>query len=178
MNNITGKMRKTVNLIIDDVFDDIFSPTTLTETLTGRVFHSDHGFVDIDPSSTFVFAPPIQLFPNSGQMLLTGAANSTIGVTALTAPPAALPATLVQLQLDTNGDTNVDNTARLKWTELGGPVGADLGDNELPIGDGMHNSWETFYGLDPAVNDATEHNDSDGQTNIQEYMAGTDPSVP
>ena len=180
MNNITGKMRKTVNLVIDDVYDNIFFPTTLTETLTGRVFHSDHGFVDIGPGSTFVFGPPIQLFPTSGQMLLTGATagagNLAIRVTALTSPPAALPATLARLELDLDGDGAFNEIdARLLWTQLDGLVGSDLRDNDQPIPDGMHNSWETFYGLDPAVDDAAGDKDVDGQTNIQEYLAGTTP---
>jgi hypothetical protein len=99
-------------------------------------------------------------------MLLTGDANRTIRVTALNS-------TLVQLQLDTDGDGTVDNTARLKWTELSGPVGSNLADND---GDLMHNSWETVYMLNPDdAADATADNDGDTFNNLAEYMAGTNP---
>lgn len=46
--------------------------------------------------------------------------------------------------------------------------------------DGLPNSWETKYGLDPAdssgVNGADGHKDDDGLTNKQEFDLGTDPT--
>ena len=177
INNNTGKMRKTVNLVIDTV---ILSPTSFNQTLTGQVYHSDFGYVDVTTVTPFFFGTLNQLFPDSGQILLTGApeggGNRAIRVTALASPPAALPATLVRLSLDLDGNGAFEiNDVRLKWTDLGGPVGADLGDNEP---DGMHNSWETFYGLDPDVDDAAGNNDGDGSDNLAEYLAGTNPNVP
>jgi hypothetical protein len=169
INNNTGKMRKSANLVIVNVFNDIFNPTSFTQTLTGQVFHSDYGFVTVATSAPFVFGTLAQLFPDSGEMLLTGGANRTIRVTAVSSA-------LVQLQLDTNGDGTVDNTARLKWTELTTPIGADLGDRDLPMPDGIHNSWETFYVLNPDdATDATADNDGDTFNNLAEYMAGTNP---
>jgi hypothetical protein len=41
--------------------------------------------------------------------------------------------------------------------------------------DGMSDDYEYFYGLDPAVNDATLDPDNDGSTNLQEYQNVTDP---
>jgi hypothetical protein len=59
------------------------------------------------------------------------------------------------------------------WIEMKtGPVPLDS-DN-----DGMPDSWEKQYKLNP--NDATDHtkdNDSDGYTNIEEYLNGTNPKV-
>jgi PGF-pre-PGF domain-containing protein len=44
-------------------------------------------------------------------------------------------------------------------------------------GDGMLDSWETQYGLDPYyAGDASQDTDGDGYTNLQEYQAGTDPT--
>ena len=60
--------------------------------------------------------------------------------------------------LDTDGDGTGNN--------------ADLDDD----GDGMPDSWETLYGLNPLVNDAAGDLDGDGVTNINEYKGGTDPS--
>jgi len=43
--------------------------------------------------------------------------------------------------------------------------------------DGMPDSWEVqFPGLDPMSDDAADDNDSDGQSNYAEYVAGTDPA--
>ena len=39
----------------------------------------------------------------------------------------------------------------------------------------MHNSWETAFGLNPAVDDSAGDKDGDGQTNLAEYLAGTTP---
>ncbi|MHA3772864.1 protein-arginine deiminase family protein [Verrucomicrobiota bacterium sgz303538] len=43
-------------------------------------------------------------------------------------------------------------------------------------GDGMPDAWETLHNLNPlSPNDAAGNGDADGLTNVQEYMAGTDP---
>jgi hypothetical protein len=45
--------------------------------------------------------------------------------------------------------------------------------------DGMQNSWETLYGLNPNSSaDATLDKDGDGETNKEEYLAGTNPNNP
>ena len=44
--------------------------------------------------------------------------------------------------------------------------------------DGMPDSWELAHGLNPNVNDAGLDLDGDGLTNLQEYIAGTDPQDP
>jgi len=150
------------------VYDNIFFPTTFTANISGRVFDQIHGYVDVTTDQLLVFGTLSQLFPDSGQIMLTGASNGRIRVTALSA-------TLVKLELDLNFDDIVDNTATLKWTELGGPVGSDLGDTD---NDGMHNSWETANGLNPGVDDAAGNMDGDAFTNLQEYLAGSDPSNP
>ena len=44
-------------------------------------------------------------------------------------------------------------------------------------GDGMPDAWEVAHGLNPNVNDAADDPDHDGMTNLQEYLAGTDPQL-
>jgi hypothetical protein len=42
----------------------------------------------------------------------------------------------------------------------------------------MPDAWEIQYGLDPLVNDASEDADLDGISNLDEFLAETDPIVP
>ena len=42
-------------------------------------------------------------------------------------------------------------------------------------GDGMPDVWEMAHGLNRFVNDAGLDPDHDGMTNLQEFIAGTDP---
>lgn len=41
----------------------------------------------------------------------------------------------------------------------------------------MPDYWETAYRLNPGINDANGDLDGDGWTNLEEYNAGTDPTV-
>ncbi|MBS7248690.1 MAG: hypothetical protein KIH04_10485 [Candidatus Freyarchaeota archaeon] len=42
----------------------------------------------------------------------------------------------------------------------------------------MPDGWEVQYGLDPLSDDAGQDKDGDGFTNLEEYVAGTDPTDP
>jgi len=42
----------------------------------------------------------------------------------------------------------------------------------------MPDGWEVQYGLNPLVDDSAEDLDSDGLTNLEEYLYGTDPTNP
>jgi len=167
LDNDTGTMTNSENLVFVNVYDSLFFPTSFTTNVSGRVFDQDHGFVDITTPTLLVFGTLSQFFPDSGQMLLMGEGNRSIRVTALSA-------TLVRLELDLDGNSVVDNTATLKWIDLSGPVGADLGDTDA---DRMHNSWESANPpMNPNANDAALDNDGDTFTNLSEYLAGTDPN--
>ena len=169
LDNSTGETSKTENLVFVNVYNNIFFPSSFTATVNGRVFDPVHGFVNIATAAPLFFGTVAQLFPDSGQIVLTGA---PIGAGSRTIRATALSTTLVRLELDLNGDSVYENTALLKWTDLSGPVGANMGDTD---GDGMHNSWETVNGLNLAVNDALGDKDLDSTPNINEYLAGTVP---
>jgi uncharacterized repeat protein (TIGR01451 family) len=164
LDNNTNKKSKTENLVFMNAYDNIFSPTSFTATVSGRVFDHVHGYVDIATITPIAFATFGQLFPDSGQIVLTGAGNRRIRATALSAIQA-------RLEVDLNGDGAYEIDARLKWADLSGSIGADLADSD---GDGMHNSWEAANGLnkDDAA-DASLDKDGDGASNLAEYNAGT-----
>jgi chitinase len=76
---------------------------------------------------------------------------------------------------DQSGDSNevdftaVDDTVDTDGDGLSNSIDTD-DDN-----DGMPDSWELQYGLNPLVNDATGDLDQDGVQNYAEYLAGTIP---
>ena len=105
-DDIGGAMTMVENFVIEDVFDDIFSSSAFTETLTGRIFDSVHGFVDIETLDPFVFSPINNFFTDSGQFALTGDNGGTARFTVKSL-------TLVWLELDLDGDTS--SRRRSRW---------------------------------------------------------------
>ena len=164
LHNNTGRMTKSENMIYVNQYDNINNPTTFTETMTGRLFDSIHGFVDIATVTPLVFSDAGQAFPNGGVLQLAGAGARQIQATALSSDR-------VKIALDIDNVPGFEAVAFLGWTELSGPLGADLGDSDL---DGMHNSWET---ANPSANDPAVDTDGDGFSNLSEYLGGGNPAA-
>lgn len=168
-DNIAAHVTKADNLVFVNASSNILSPVWFTQTINGRIYDQTEGYVDVNTAVPFMFSTVSQATPDTGQMVLRGAANAGIRLTTLSSR-------LLSLELDLNGDGVYENTAMLHWTDLVGPIGSDLRDND---GDGMHNSWEAAYGLNPNdSSDAALDKDGDGATNKVEYLAGTDPTDP
>jgi hypothetical protein len=168
-------MTRTDNLVITNHYDNVLAPTFFTESISGRVFDSNAGYVDVStqtapysaPWGPLYFATSTQSFPDWGIIVLNGA-TSSMRIT-------SLGVNLAKFEVDTNGDGTVDNTARMQWSDFNTAVGADLADSD---GDGMHNSWETSFGLNPNnAADAAVDSDGDGFSNITEYLAGSNPAT-
>src|SRR5207248_1732539 len=165
-DNVTKVMTKTENLVFVNVYTNILFPSSYTESISGRVFDSIHGYVDATTNAPLFFNTIDQSYPSAGQLTLRGAANKSLRLTAVTA-------TILTVALDLDGDGSYENTATLNWTDLATAVASDLADDD---GDGMHNSWETTNGFNPRdPSDAAMDADGDGVTNLAEYQAGSDP---
>src|SRR4051812_36784874 len=170
LNFDTGRMIKS-ELTSADTYDNIrkLTPILLTHSISGRVFDSTHGFVTIETLADLRFVTATQLFPSGGEVILTGANNRRIQL-------VANSDTRVTLGLDLDGAVGFERRVSLAWTDLTGPIGSDLRDTDH---DGMHNSWETAFGLDPnnTPADADADPDDDGFTNSAEYVGGGNPRL-
>ena len=110
LSNTTGRMTRSENLVSIDAYNNMVSPSSYSESISGRVFDSVHGFVDIITVNAFVFPTLSQPFPSSGELLLTGAANARIRATANSA-------TLLALALDLDNNGTFETQARLNWSD-------------------------------------------------------------
>jgi hypothetical protein len=80
---------------------------------------------------------------------------------------------------DGDGVANIDDQMPLDPNETLDTDGDGIGNNTDTDddGDGMPDSFEITYGLDPLnPSDASADNDGDGRTNLQEYQDQTDPT--
>lgn len=144
--------------------------TGSTQSVTGRVYDSVHGYVDVSTLEPGNFSASDgateQRFPDAGQWRLSGATGQAIHAVAASSHH-------LRLAIDASADGRPAVDATLRWDELLAPAGAELADSDA---DGMHDGWERAHGLrldDPR--DASADSDSDGISNLEEYRRGTDP---
>ncbi|SFV89487.1 OmpA-like transmembrane domain protein [hydrothermal vent metagenome] len=84
------------------------------------------------------------------------------------------------LNVDTDNDGHPDNQDAFpndpnEWLDTDGDGTGNNADTD-DDNDGMSDTWETVYGLNPLVDDSTGDLDNDGFTNLEEYQASTNPT--
>jgi hypothetical protein len=172
-DNVTNHQTRTTNLTLANVYNTMTAPTFFNQSINGQVCDGTAGCVTIstsaapqtDPWSPLYFATRSQLFPDWGIINLNGGAGR-VRVT-------SLGVDLAKIEVDP-GTGTFGAPARLRWSELNTALGANLADSDA---DGMHDSYETAKGLNPSANDANADADSDGYTNLTEYLQGSDAAT-
>jgi hypothetical protein len=162
-DNATGEVLMITNQVSIIDYDNLLTPSSFSETIAGRIYDSRYGYVDFTTNIALNYRAITQEFPDSGQLLLIGSLNSGILATVISD-------THIMLELDLDGDSVFEITVVLNWSEI--ETQPDLADSD---GDGMHDSWEILFGLDPGVIDSNDDLDGDGLSNYQEYLNGTNP---
>lgn len=76
---------------------------------------------------------------------------------------------------DLSGATGSISLPYTIYTDNDGDGDPDISDPD-DDNDGIPDSWEILYGLDPLLADSTNDEDGDGWSNWQEYVADTDPT--
>lgn len=134
------------------------------KTITGRIYDSDHGYIDIETTVPLTKNPESPGFsPYTGQLVLTGdESEAVVGLKGKT---------VAWIQLDVDGDKEAEHDAHVHLGRLLSDENASIKDTD---GDGMHDSWESANGLNPFdAGDAGSDADGDGADNLTEYRRGT-----
>lgn len=168
-NNDSGARQTQTNLTFVNSYSTVSHPTFFNQSISGSVCDGTQGCASVStatapftsPWGPLYFATSTQAFPDWG-IINIDSGTTRVRVT-------SLGVDLAKLQVD-SGSGTFGTPARLRWSELNSSLGANLADSD---GDGMHDSYETFAGLNAGANDASGDADGDGFSNYTEYLAGT-----
>lgn len=115
LDNVNGRQMRLVNVKELDAPVANNSTGGFSSQLSGRIYDSIDGYVDISSVSPLVFADSSAQFPSSGgPVILLGAANTQLRIT-----PSGN--TSVYLEGDFNGDRTYEAIAHADWRTLNDP---------------------------------------------------------
>jgi hypothetical protein len=165
-NSFCGRMGKAENYMMESTYDDIFVPTEYSSLISGRLYDSEYGFIDISTPVALHFSDLVTDKPDAGgKLMITGAANAHALMTMLAGD-------MVLLELDLDDDTVYETSGELPWDILS-VAGTDPDDTD---GDGIPDTWEQSYGMNAEdYSDSELDMDSDDLSSRDEYAAGTNP---
>ena len=172
-DNNADRMYQYENYVMTIVIDDIYSyyssgSINYSGSPVAIMYDSLHGSLAVESITPFLFSSTTRSYPDlGGQLVLTG--NQTSIQLSVESSRHA------KLELDLDGALGYEVVRYVLWSELDKHTTLNLADSD---GDGMHDSWEESFGLDPNINDAADNLDNDTLTNLEEYEQGYDPNNP
>ena len=167
-NDTADKMYKFENYMIQLSISNVYDcDSGATQALDGKVYDSINGGITVQTINPLSISSCISTHPESGGPLIMIGNDAKMQFTV-----ESNKHVLLEFDLDNNGVYEI--VRYVLWQEFDEYASIDLADTD---GDGMHNSWETLYMLDPGVDDAGDDADSDGYTNLQEYQGGSNPMM-
>lgn len=106
------------NFVMTNVYDNIATPASVSETISGRVYDSVEGYVDITtPVAMNIVNLATDLYPTTGQIILTGDVGAVGGAT--TVRVTAQSSTTVLIEADTTGDGVYDySSGVVNWSSV------------------------------------------------------------
>jgi len=169
-DNDSNKMYMYENYVITSILVEDYLSSSGTISITGVpaaiLYDSLYGSLKVETTGPLSYSSADLPYPDGGGPMVYIGDNSSIQLSVESVRHA-------KLELDLDGNTGYEVVRYTLWTELETGASLDLTDSD---GDGMHDSWEMSFGLDPNVDDAAGNLDGDGLTNIEEYQQGYDPN--
>ena len=165
-DDLLNKMYKYDNYVMSLSIADIYNSSSgVNLSISGTVYDSIHGGISAQTILPLEFSSLLNTDPESGGPILMTGSNSRMQLSAESIKHAFL-------ELDLDDDGSFEIIRYLLWQELEDSGSIDLNDTDA---DGMHDSWELLYNLDPYTDDSGDDPDSDTYINLLEYQAGSDP---
>lgn len=110
----TLKLLKAKNLVTILVYDNYMNPTTHTESISGRIYDSVEGYVDITTTAPLIYSDEGLDFPDDGGPLELSGADST------KARLYVQSANKVRIEVDSDGDSVFEEINIYWWIDLTG----------------------------------------------------------
>ncbi|MBJ6725533.1 Ig-like domain-containing protein [Geomesophilobacter sediminis] len=113
-DNLSRKTIRYQNCIETRVYDNLYSPTSVTESFAGRFYAAAYGYVDISTASPCSYDSPSASSPGGGGPIeLSGAGGTRATITPISHNH-------VTVAVDTNGDGSYEAKGGYPWNDLSG----------------------------------------------------------